>query len=294
MIRPERAVLTRILAHPLVLLIVGITMQIVMVASLGQFFQHVYSALPTSRGAALLADCIVAGGSLGMYWLFMRFVERRPFTDFARADGARELALGMAIGAGAMALTVAVIALLGGYRIADIRLPAALIGVLGISIQSAVMEEIVLRGLIFRLTERWLGSWIALAISAALFGALHLGNDNASPFAALAIAVEAGVLLAALYMLTRRLWAVIGLHFAWNFAQGGIFGIAVSGNAMEGVIDPVITGPALLTGGAFGVEASLPAILICTAIGAVCLWLAARRGHFIAPSRARFMGRTGD
>ena len=140
-----------------------------------------------------------------------------------------------------------------------------------------------LRGLFFRLVEAWLGSWAGLILSAVLFGALHLGNDNATLLAGAAIALEAGVMLAALFMVTRRLWAVIGLHAAWNFAQGGVFGIAVSGNAVNGLLVPRISGPEWLTGGAFGAEASLPAVVICTAFGGAMLVLAARRGQFMPP-----------
>ena len=154
------------------------------------------------------------------------------------------------------------------------------------------MEEILLRGLIFRLLEKWLGSWAALTISALLFGLAHIANPNSSLFAAIAIALEAGILLAAVYMVTRRLWAVIGLHMAWNFTQGGIFGVAVSGNEIEGLLASVMDGPELLTGGAFGAEASIPAILICTGIGLACLRRAHLDGRFVAASWHRF--KTGD
>jgi membrane protease YdiL (CAAX protease family) len=164
---------------------------------------------------------------------------------------------------------------------------ASLYPAAAMAILSGVIEEIVLRGLFFRLLERLLGSWIALALSAALFGALHLGNPGATVSAAVAIALEAGVMLAALYMLTRRLWAAIGLHAAWNFAQGGIYGIAVSGFKQTGLLVPSVQGPEWLTGGRFGAEASLPAVLVDTAFGVALLVLAYRRGRFVAPMWVR-------
>jgi membrane protease YdiL (CAAX protease family) len=94
-------------------------------------------------------------------------------------------------------------------------------------------------------------------------------------------------MLAAIYMITRRLWAAIGLHAAWNFTQGGIYGIPVSGGAMDGVLRPDIRGSDLLTGGAFGAEASLPAIVVATAFGLAVIYVAWRRGQFIAPSWVR-------
>src|SRR3546814_14021170 len=100
-----------------------------------------------------------------------------------------------------------------------------------------------MRGVIFRLIERWLGSWIALAISAALFGAGHLANPNASWFAAVCIALEAGIMLGAIYMVTRRLWAAVGIHAAVNFTPGGVYGIAISGLDTPRVRVPPIPRP---------------------------------------------------
>ena len=96
-----------------------------------------------------------------------------------------------------------------------------------------------------------------------------------------------GVLLAAVFMLTRRLWMVIGVHTAWNFAEGGIFGASVSGGEAHGILASHFHGPDVLTGGAFGPEASIVAVLICFGTGAAFLWLASKRGHFVRPFWAR-------
>ncbi len=93
-----------------------------------------------------------------------------------------------------------------------------------------------MRGVLFRIVEESLGSWIALALSAALFGALHAFNPGATLTSSIAIALEAGVLLAAVFMVTRRLWMVIGLHTAWNFTEGGVFGASVSGGDAHGML----------------------------------------------------------
>ena len=84
------------------------------------------------------------------------------------------------------------------------------------------------------------------------------------------------VLLAAAYMYTRSLWFVMGLHFAWNFTEGGIFSTSVSGGRAEGMIGVQFTGSDALTGGAFGPEASLPAVLVCLAAGVAFIILSVR------------------
>jgi len=148
---------------------------------------------------------------------------------------------------------------------------------------AAVSEEVLFRGIIFRITEESLGSWLSLVISALLFGAAHLLDKNANLQAGVAIALEAGVFLAAAYMVTRRLWFVIGAHFGWNFTEGGIFGAAVSGTSSPGLLKANVTGPAYLSGGMFGVEASVVTITICFLVALAFLWRAKAKGQFVRP-----------
>ena len=90
-------------------------------------------------------------------------------------------------------------------------------------------EELLFRGILFRWIEEFGGSWAALAVTSALFGLAHIFNPGATWFSSFAIAVEAGVLLGGAYMLTRNLWLAMGLHAGWNFTQGEIFDVPVSG-----------------------------------------------------------------
>lgn len=84
-------------------------------------------------------------------------------------------------------------------------------------------------------------------------------------------------------MLARRLWFVFGLHAAWNFTEGGIFATQVSGSKIEGLIGVQFQGSDLLSGGAFGPEASIAAVAICLLASTVILILAKRKGHVIPP-----------
>lgn len=124
-------------------------------------------------------------------------------------------------------------------------------------------------------------------ITSALFGLAHIFNANATWFSSLAIAVEAGLLLGGAYMLTRSLWLPIGLHAAWNFAQGEVFGVPVSGGAVHGFLRSPLSGPPLLSGGAFGLEASVIALVIATAAGVWFVLLAIKRGQLVRPSWVR-------
>ncbi len=232
---------------------------------------------------ALLSMFIACALGWAAYALYTRWVERRGASEFGRVGALKELATGLLIGAALFSASVGVLALLGHYRITGTRELSVVIVPLCLSLASGTIEEILMRGVLFRLLEESLGTWIALAISAVVFGMLHLANPGATPQAAVAIAFEAGIMLAAAYVLTRRLWLAIGIHAAWNFTQSGIFSVPVSGVPLKGFFISETSGPAWLSGGAFGVEASVIAFVVCTAAGVALLVLAHRRGNFIAP-----------
>ena len=153
-----------------------------------------------------------------------------------------------------------------------------------IAIVSGTIEETLFRGILLRHLEKLIGTSGALAITSALFGLVHIVNPDATWFSSFAIALEAGILLGAAYLYTRRLWLAVGIHAAWNFTQGWVFSVPVSGgDAPLGLLITRRVGPDWLTGGAFGLEASVPALVMATGAGIVLLVLAHRRGHFIAP-----------
>lgn len=244
--------------------------------------------VPKGPATTLLVVAIAAAGLFG-YWAYVRLIERRPVAELARPPLLRELAAGLALGAGLLLATLGVLALLGAFHITGRSPVGVMQGPLGLALASGVLEELLFRALVFRLIERSCGTWIALACSAVLFGLVHLANPHPTLFGAVAIMFEAGILLAAAYLYTRRLWLPIGLHAAWNFTQGGVFGIAVSGNAMEGWIHGSLSGPDWLSGGTFGAEGSLVALAICLLAGLWLLRAAQARGHFLtlAGQRAR-------
>ena len=113
------------------------------------------------------------------------------------------------------------------------------------------------------------------------FAALHLANPGATVLAAATVAM-AGLVFSAMYALTGRLWLPIGLHFAWNFAQGYLFGASVSGREPGGSVAVSTAHPGnatWLTGGAIGPEASVVALVLITAATRCALWLLAARSR---------------
>ncbi|GCF10707.1 CPBP family intramembrane glutamic endopeptidase [Dictyobacter arantiisoli] len=152
-----------------------------------------------------------------------------------------------------------------------------------ILIGGAVQEELIFRGLIFRRLERSFGSWIALGVSAILFGFAHLLNPNGSLIGALGIAITGGILSAIIYILTRSLWWAIGVHLGWNYFEGPFFGAQLSGHSLSGgVFSSTLTGPVVWSGGSFGPEAGLASIILISAFGFYLCYRASRQNLMLS------------
>jgi membrane protease YdiL (CAAX protease family) len=225
-----------------------------------------------------------SAAAFAVYSWFVRLIERRPVTELALPGMGRELGLGMLIGFGLYTASILVLMIMGIYRIVGTNPVSFMLTAIPMAVSAAVFEELLFRGVLFRIVEEWLGSWIALVVSSVVFGAVHLINPAATLTGAVFIAVEAGILLGAAYMLTRRLWMSMGFHVAWNWTQSAVFSGVVSGaDSDPGLIKPVIDGPDLLTGGQFGVEASIIAALFCTTTGVILTIMAVRRANIVLP-----------
>ena len=151
---------------------------------------------------------------LGLYVLLVRLFERRAATELSfRGRGGRLAALGALFGFLLFCLIYGVLFVLGvAHWGGRAGFGGALI-MLIIAIISGIGEELAYRGGFFRIVEESMGTLVAIILSAALFAYFHTGNPGATAVSTIAIALEAGVLLAATYVVSRNLWLPIGLHF---------------------------------------------------------------------------------
>jgi len=229
--------------------------------------------VPDLPGLTLMSLTLLVAYVAGVRW-----IERREPEELLHRAAGREFSYGLILGICLFATVMLVLWMVGVYHPTGRGSIAPLAAGFLTAFLAAVSEEIIFRGFLFRLTQKLGGMWGALAVTSILFGAAHAANKGATVGSSVAIALEAGVLLGAAYALTQRLWLPIGLHLGWNFAEGSIFGMSVSGRAREGsLITGELHGNTLLTGGAFGPEASIVAVIVCLTAAVYLLWKATHR-----------------
>lgn len=218
---------------------------------------------------------------LGAAWICLA-IEKKPLSAMGyRLNGrwAGELGLGVLGGAAIMLITALLAMGAGGFHwvkgAADFH--ALALGAL-LFILVGFNEETLFRGYYFQRAVDGLGDTGGLLVGGAIFGLAHAGNPGmhgATLLWALVNIALAGILLGLCYLKTRSLALPIGVHIGWNFTQGNILGFGVSGTTdAQGLLTPVFHGKAeWITGGAFGLEASLPCVIVCgAAILALLYW----------------------
>ncbi|MEU1047391.1 type II CAAX endopeptidase family protein [Streptomyces sp. NPDC005897] len=236
---------------------------------------------------SLVVGLTAAALILFVYGWVVRRTERRQALDVALEGAGAKLGWGTLIGVGMFSAVIVNLYASGHYEVDGLGSVPGAIGLVGFMAGAAATEEVVYRGVLFRIIEEHIGTYLALGLTGLVFGLSHLLNEDATLWGAVAIAIEAGFMLAAAYAATRNLWLTIGVHFGWNFAAGGIFSTVVSGNGdSEGLLDTTMSGPELLTGGDFGPEGSVYSVGFGVLLTLVFLWLAHRRGN-IVPFGAR-------
>lgn len=193
---------------------------------------------------------------IGLFQLWTRGFEKEwrmdTISDF------RKLWCGIAIGTLYFCAVTGILAAMGAYSASYASPHWGLIVVcLCLDFLVACSEEVIFRGILYRLIDERYGFWWAIGVSSLVFGFAHMFQPDATIWSSIAIAVEAGLLLGAAYKYAGTLWFPIGIHWAWNFTQGNVFGLDVSGDGEESIMNATLTGPDIITGGSFGTEASI-------------------------------------
>ena len=214
------------------------------------------------------------------YWAYAHRIERRRVTELSGSGALNDWARGAGLGVLLVLLTLAPLWGLGIYRIEGVGDGFPLVKQVPEMLLVSVFEELLIRGVIFRIAEQAWGSRRALVLSTVVFVAAHLPGEI-SVIGAL-VTAAASLAFTAAYQLSRRLWVPMGMHFGWNYLLSAVFSVPVSGHDAKGWVLGSMNGPEWLSGGAYGVEASATALLVWAVAAALLLRRAYTQGQFMA------------
>lgn len=217
------------------------------------------------------------------YRLYTKYIEKREAYEISRDNSLKEIGFGFLISSLMVAVIVILLTILSFYRIDDFNDESIIINAFILFGMGAFVQELLVRGILFRIVEEILGSWITIIVVTSTFGLIHIFNENATPFTIVSLIIS-DILYCAAFIYTKRIWMVWGLHFGWNFFQDGIFGMPNSGiSNLPSWINSSVNGPEWITGGSWGIEASLFSILLSIILGIVILKKAWDKELFVSP-----------
>ncbi|MBK8467458.1 MAG: CPBP family intramembrane metalloprotease [Chloracidobacterium sp.] len=224
----------------------------------------------TVNAIVTLLSALLAG------WLCGRLLEQLPFSALGAAftkGWLKHLLLGILIGAVTLGFAVLIAFGAGGERF-TFNPASGVFYSLVISFivfaAGAAWEEALFRGYVLQTFARSDLAWLAILLTSIIFGLGHFRNPNATVIST-ANTILAGIWFSVAYLKTRDLWLVWGMHLMWNWMQGSVFGIEVSGLTdltTNPLLKEIDTGPTWLTGTTYGLEGGIA----CT--GAILLSMA--------------------
>jgi len=274
----------KFLNSPLIRIILGLLLCFAVFILAQQLVGKILDVTTIDKNYRNLIKGIIASSFVAFtYIFFYKKYEKREIGEFSSKGLLKNTILGVLIGTTVQGLTIIVIYFWGNFQIISVNPFSSIITPFAIAFSVAIFEEILLRGIIFRIVEEKLGSYISLAISAIIFGAVHLLNPDSSVISSICIGIV-GFVFGASYIYSRSLWLPIAIHFSWNFVQSGIFGAITSGNEKtSSLFNTNISGAELITGGAFGPEGTIQAILFWLLVSIIFMVIITKQNKIIKP-----------
>ncbi len=238
----------------------------------------------TDESANIIMSISDAAIALITYIFLFKFYEKRKVKEISVSSLGKNAVIGFVTGLTLQSLFILIIYAAALYSIISVNRLSFLIPGFMQALTAGFVAELLLCGIVFRLTEEKLGTVIALAFSALLFAVAHGTAKGATLISTFATMMQAGIMLNAAYVFSRSLWLPIFLHFSWDFAEPAIYGAINPGIAFQkSLLSSKIGGPAFITGGEFGPQNSIQSLILCSITALIFLWIASQKNNFIQP-----------
>lgn len=226
-----------------------------------------------------------SGLALAVYIFLFRVYEKRKITELSTSNLFSFASIGFVSGFVLQSLFVLIIFLFAEYSILHVNAINAVMPAFNASLTAGFVAELLIVGVFFRLMEEKLGTEIALIILIIIFAIIHANAKNATWLSVVNTALQSGIMLPATYIVSRSLWFTIFMHFAWDFAEPGMYGgINPGNNINESLLTSKISGSDIITGGLNGPQNSIQALIVCLIVTIIFLMMAKNRNKFINPS----------
>ncbi|WP_175288771.1 CPBP family intramembrane glutamic endopeptidase [Flagellimonas eckloniae] len=216
------------------------------------------------------------------YFYFFKLFEKREIKELSKTNLKTELFGGFLFGFLVLSFVILILYLLGYYSIDGISDLSYLLAPFSFLVLAALIEEVFFRLIIYRIIEKWIGTYLALLLISIIFTVPHLFNDNVTLLSILLL-LTFGFAHSIMYTYTKRLWLPFAFHLGWNFAQP-FYGSNLSGTEEEHIINSNFDGPVLLIGSEFGIEDSILSIILLLIVCIIFLRLSIRQKKIVKRS----------
>lgn len=270
----------------LIKIVIGIAVIVAVVFLTQTFGQILLAKTSLSENAQnFILALLNSGFALAVYIFLFRVYEKRKITELSISNFLSFASLGFISGFILQSLFVLIIFLFAQYSILHVNTINNVMPAFNASLTAGFVAELLIVGIFFRLMEEGLGTIIALVILTIIFLIIHANAPNATWLSVINTALQAGILLPATYVVSRSLWFTIFMHFAWDFAEPGIYGgINPGNNINESLLTSKISGSDIITGGLNGPQNSIQSFIICLIVSVILLSIAKRKSKFIKSS----------
>ncbi len=280
-LQSHQSQLSRIAKHPLMTILISSVILIIATVAIKELVSK--PLLRTIFTSDVIVKTITAlVGSLVMivtYCKTVTYLEKKSTADFDLKMAPKDLSKGLALGVCAIGFTILALYFMNYYNFIALMSPIDFMPTVAFIWGAAVLEEIIFRGLFFRLIYKWKGPIIALIVSSVMFQLPHFMNSHTGILPA-TLGVLFGVVAALMYASTERLWAPIAFHFGWNIMQPA-FGTTLSGvSEFTPLAEATLSGPAVFVGSQFGIEVSIFSFFSLAILGAYYYYTLSKRGYF--------------
>jgi hypothetical protein len=274
-----------VLKFPLIKIIIGIAL-----INVGTFFvRSMIQLLLSASGlkSDLIASSVIFVTRIScVYYLYLLFVwifEKRKAEEIKLSRlSVKQYGLGALIGFSCITFIIG-INLLGGWITVNgmNQSPDILKGVYH-TVFYALLQDIIFYLILFRITEKYLGTCLTILMTGLVFGFEHMLFPPYTFISAMFIFLDVTFIFSGLYLKSRTIWVMLGFHTFYNFIQYIVFGnYQIEG--IRSILTMSIRGPIILTGNTAGFETSLIAVIFCVLVGGYYLAEARKRGEFINP-----------